>query len=301
MGRVPALQQPSRRRPGRRPLTRRHPVESESRNPDGYGRFQYDRRCHQERQQPIPDGIEGTGDVFDVLPSLPPRPRLALNRDSPQSYQDIRSWVERHVSPGLVDDSRFIDERAWDEAMRMMDEDLRERGVTGRERALAMGDWADRIHEQTFTDNGRHRVPYGPRDRGRLYAWPPTFRGDQRAPAEIFRHGFQPWGDNTDFVDHLALVGDSNYVSTTRDLRTANEFRQDGGYVYVVEDAPGGVDVTMWRRLDEGDWVDEQEVAFQGGIPADKIKGVLIDHDNPSAGIIPNPNFRPREWDSPNS
>ncbi|MFE7798346.1 hypothetical protein [Nocardia sp. NPDC057440] len=195
-----------------------------------------------------------------------------------------------------------MDERAWDEAMRMMDDDLRRQGVSGRAHAMAMGDWADRIFEQTFTDSGRHWAPYGPFDRGRLYAWPQTYRGDQRPPAEIFQHGFEPHGDNTDFLDHLAEVDDSNYVATARELSAANAFRQDGGHVYVIEDAPGGVDANMWKKLNDAVTErDEHEVAYQGGIPADKIKGVLIDPEDPSAGIIPNPNFRPRDWHAPST
>ncbi|MEV6430872.1 hypothetical protein [Nocardia sp. NPDC051463] len=247
--------------------------------------------------------LSDVGDGMPTVSSPPqwtPMPRLTLNTAAPQSFQDIYSHVEQHASPHLVGDRAFLASRAWDEGMRMMEDDLRRRGVTGREHGVAMGDWSDQLYRDALDANPRYRVPYSASERGLRYPRSPLYRGDQRPPHEVFLHGFEPRGTNEDFDDHLVGDSTSNYVSTSTDAAHANDHTgvDERGYVYIIEDAPGGIDVNLWyASKDQPVAADELEIAFKGGVPANKIKGVLIDPTDPSAGFTPNPHFQPTNWD----
>ncbi|UAK35214.1 hypothetical protein K8O92_16150 [Nocardia asteroides] len=238
--------------------------------------------------------------------NAPPVSRLVLDHHSPQSFGEIRSWVEknamdRDVIPSSPGGRILVDERAWGEGMRMMSDSLRQRGVNGKAYDVAMGDWADQLFLQARA--GGYRVPYDPEDREHLFAWPPLYRGDNRLEDTIFEQGFEPKGDNTDLRDHQLSddVDDSNYVATSRSaeyaaLHTGGAHgAEEGGAVYLITDARGGTDVEVWNQQ-HGEGANiafEDEIAFKPNIPPDKIEGRLLDPNDPHGGILPNPNFTP--------
>ncbi len=239
---------------------------------------------------------EAGGELYTFHPGpVSPRPASPFvpNPESPPGYEDIRAHVAQHLPPSWADDDLWVDTCTWGEVMRMKSDELHRHGVTGREYARTMWEWADTMERQARA--GRRELPFSHRTREYLPYMRTLYRGDSRPPEEIFRRGFEPKGDNDDLLDHLAGDGgDSNYVATSKSPRYAAYYPHgEHGYekhVYLVEDARGATDV---RDQGLGEIAEEHEVVFKGGIPADKIKGVLRDPLDPEAGIIPNPNFRP--------
>jgi hypothetical protein len=62
----------------------------------------------------------------------------------------------------------------------------------------------------------------------------------------------------------------------------------------VIQDVTGAVNIDDWNLMRDGRLVaPENEIAVEDGIPADKVMGVLRDKNDPSAGMIENPNFVP--------
>ncbi|EPH92633.1 Heat-labile enterotoxin alpha chain, partial [Enterococcus faecalis 06-MB-DW-09] len=133
------------------------------------------------------------------------------------------------------------------------------------------------------------------------------FRYDDRGPDEIFRHGFAPrLNPNSasqftwDLHDHVA-GGDnprSVYVSTTRTLISSDgeievwqpdvPLDQDIDIQYVYEIfAPGGIDVNA-SYGSNSPFVDENEIAFPGGIRPEYIRSVRhVAYERSSNNQIP--------------
>jgi RHS repeat-associated protein len=130
-----------------------------------------------------------------------------------------------------------------------------------------------------------------------------TYRGDTRAPEEIFEIGLQPWnpGGNLTLHEHVygfneitsatADLHDSQWVSTTYHAAAAKPFANsdfNGGYVYVVRPRRGAdVNSTL------GGSSPEDEFAVLGGIPSGDILGArrVDDRDKFVGKFIPNPKF----------
>jgi RHS repeat-associated protein len=129
------------------------------------------------------------------------------------------------------------------------------------------------------------------------------YRGDSRTPDEIFESGFRPRGTNTDIEKYVRNNEPSIYVGTSKKFSVGAGFATNKGrhpgFVYVVLDPGGGIDVNKeFRRITgEGSpFFREQEVAFPGGISTQDIRGAVpIGKDlNPTGLEIPNPYYRKR-------
>ena len=112
-----------------------------------------------------------------------------------------------------------------------------------------------------------------------------TFRGDRRAPSEIFEQGFQPRGTSVDLLDYAANNTPSIYVSTSRSASVAGDFAEN---IYVVRPRYG-VDVN--RALGRhSPFPDELEIAIPGGVSPADVRGVTLSNQGIS---ILNPNWAP--------
>jgi hypothetical protein len=129
----------------------------------------------------------------------------------------------------------------------------------------------------------------------------PVYRGTFDSPEQIFRDGFVPGGTHNDIGLHTKAVPDlqlppgvinrpGNFVSTTTSQYEAGVAGsgQSGLPVYVYElTPPEGIDVnaTFGPRYR---WSGEDEIAIQGGVPPEQIKGYW-EGDT----FHPNPNYQP--------
>ncbi|MCX4025926.1 hypothetical protein H0A36_19015 [Endozoicomonas sp. SM1973] len=129
-----------------------------------------------------------------------------------------------------------------------------------------------------------------------------VYRGDSRAPREVFGEGFTPQGTNTDLRNHLNFAGNSAYVATTSSKNQAATYAfgrsSEGntiGYLYKIGNSPQGIDVASLYKKDPAAQRN-QEVAIQDSIPGEDIKGayeVIGTRHNPKIGkYIPNKNFK---------
>ncbi|PHH73546.1 hypothetical protein CDD82_5388 [Ophiocordyceps australis] len=125
------------------------------------------------------------------------------------------------------------------------------------------------------------------------------FRGDSRAPEEVFRDGFRPQGTNMDLQQHLSFAGGSGYVSLSRSLAASRRYAfgrsADGnrqGYVYVVvpEQLPEGYYIPRLFPNDRAVQIN-REFAAAGAIPGGSIAGAYT-YENGNAdaptGWLPN-------------
>ncbi|MEV6976324.1 putative T7SS-secreted protein [Kitasatospora sp. NPDC093806] len=120
----------------------------------------------------------------------------------------------------------------------------------------------------------------------------PLWRFDDRAHAEVFEKGFEPWNTTEMNLRRYATANErSVYVGTTRDadlkLGQGRQWRYD-------VDAPGGIDINATFKNDSSIFDYEKEVVFPGGIKPENIKGVQEVLGNGKYGdFIPNPNYKP--------
>ncbi|PHH59512.1 hypothetical protein CDD81_3127 [Ophiocordyceps australis] len=128
------------------------------------------------------------------------------------------------------------------------------------------------------------------------------FRGDSRAPEEVFRDGFRPQGANMDLQQHLSFAGGSGYVSLSRSQAASRLYAfgrsADGnsaGYVYVVvpEQLPEGYYIPRLFPNDRTVRIN-REFAVAGAIPAGSIAGAYT-YENGIAdvptGWLPNQGY----------
>ncbi|WP_306355746.1 MULTISPECIES: hypothetical protein [unclassified Nocardia] len=220
--------------------------------------------------------------------------RAALDRGL-LTYRDLRDYVQRYVVPDMNPESprdrERLAARTWGVAMGAKLDHLRQQDITGMSRAKAMWEWQDDMERQArqmgeplpFPDELSRKLPY----------LRTVYRADKRPPEVIFNEGFKPWGDDTVITPGaFGYPPKRNYVWTSKRHDVTPGYVKTGGHIYVVEGARGAVDMNDHFGPDYA-MFDDDEVVFMGGIPADKIKGVLIDNNDPDAGIIPNPNFEP--------
>ncbi|MFI7135112.1 hypothetical protein ACIBQ1_56285 [Nonomuraea sp. NPDC050153] len=149
----------------------------------------------------------------------------------------------------------------------------------------------DPLHAATRpVDLGKLDVPNPAWRTDRRFLW----RGDNRAPDEIFEKGFHPKGDRTAFGMQQGDPWDSAFVSTTRSpnlllLRQRN-------YRYLI-DAPGGVymNPTLRRNKIENLYPEEREVGFIGGIDRRYIVGAqeIRRGRRTYNRFVPNPHYDP--------
>lgn len=135
--------------------------------------------------------------------------------------------------------------------------------------------------------------------RNSLSSGKPLFRGDARAPSEIFADGFKPWGDSKDIIAHAIHAREpaSYFVSTSADIAVASKphFSQ-GKYVYHIDKRVQGIDVNEYHNLSgktnfhEGEF----EIAVPGAVRPSDIIGVQpVLPGNRLGPMVPNPNYVP--------
>ncbi|WP_280353806.1 hypothetical protein [Nocardia otitidiscaviarum] len=206
-------------------------------------------------------------------------------------FHDFYAYVERselpeRISVRTAEGSDWIINRAWGRAVAAKRDHLQEQGVTGRDFDEAMWKWRDEMERQAREEHGRLEFPTETRSRephlGELY------RGDARPMETIYAEGFQPraskWWIDLDGPDA------AGWVCTSRDPAQAARFPLGyDGETYVVQDVRGAHDRAQYPK-----GAHEKLVVVEG-IPADKVKGMLIDRHDPDKGLVPNPDFKPYE------
>ena len=123
------------------------------------------------------------------------------------------------------------------------------------------------------------------------------FRGDTRAPEDIFKSGFESRGTNTDVVDYVENNTPSIYVGTSKDASEAAQKANTKGYVYVIGNNGKGYDVNNYYKALEGrenPHSTEQEVIFENKIPSSQIEGAypVINGKIDMKGFIKNPAYQ---------
>ena len=206
--------------------------------------------------------------------------------------------------------------KAWGEAKTAIDKAAQAAGIDNKLRF--QGQYLD---EETGLHYNRHRY-YDPHS-GRfvsqdpiklaggnnlqVYAPNPTmwvdplglcacYRGDGRAPDEIFEQGMRPRGTNMDLENHVYTNQNSGYLSTSSEQSVAQGFAQNqgGGHVYSIKTPSNAVDVNA-HLGDSHKFADEFELAIPGGVGPESIIGATPVNANgvASGPFIPNPNFVP--------
>ena len=116
-----------------------------------------------------------------------------------------------------------------------------------------------------------------------------VYRFDKRAPDEIFKSGFAPWGSNLDLAQHVegSNMKDSGYVSTTSSMQAAYKLywvanhnkNPPQGWIYKIRECCG-VDVNQTvdtscldaagkQRVQDYAW--QQEIAVPGKIDGKSV------------------------------
>ncbi|WP_425841275.1 ADP-ribosyltransferase [Streptomyces fractus] len=152
---------------------------------------------------------------------------------------------------------------------------------------------------------------YAAIDRVPLYKISPTpeyrndcqtlYRADGRAPAVIFKEGFEAKDvkhGQYDLEKYVLKNQPSPFVSTTRDhdlFKKWTKWMRGGAYNYYV-DAPNGIDVNETIG-DTHKYADQVEVAFPGGVSSRFIIGACpINKETNTermSDCVSNPAFRP--------
>ncbi|KIO74921.1 hypothetical protein TH53_23620 [Pedobacter lusitanus] len=73
-----------------------------------------------------------------------------------------------------------------------------------------------------------------------------VFRGDSRAPNEVFSNGFSSKGNNMNLLDHAANnPSNSGFISTSSSPSVSRGFAGEGGFVYTIGEPANGVKVNQ--------------------------------------------------------
>lgn len=250
-------------------------------------------------QERMEQGQRGVEDFYEDL-----REYIRLHEMPPESRPESlasrkNSW---DIDQEPTADEKWLANRTWGRAIQIKQDHLRQKGVTERPYAEAMWDWKDQIERQAR--RLQEPLAFSPKSAGREPYLARVYRGDSRPSDVIFSQGFSTWrtmhdkeGTLTPHDDRAGDRGDtSDLVWTSKDSDTA-AYKPNGTpreHVYVLRDAPHSLDMNNEYGPDYGAY-DSNEVTFEGDYPADKVEGELIDRDDPSAGIVPNPAFKPYE------
>lgn len=250
--------------------------------------------------------------------------RLDQGRNDTQNfYRDLREYIRTHEMPAEIrtessegnewswvndheDDQepsageQWLTNRTWGRAIQIKQDHLRQQGVTGRAYAQALWEWKENLEAEARRLG--EPLPFSPEIAGKEPYLGEVYRGDTRPSDGIFEGGFRPWSDKRAegaIVPHDDRAGDrgdtADHIWTSKNPHVAADYSRGGEWhLYVVQDALNSVD--MNNKFGPGyELSHSEEVVFRGGIPADKIKGEFTDPEDPSAGFIPNPAFKPYE------
>lgn len=120
------------------------------------------------------------------------------------------------------------------------------------------------------------------------------YRGEPRAPAEIFRNGFRSTGEVRDLARYYAGKVPSVHVSTSKHFDVSHNFvKADGrSYIYLIREQAHGIDAneTGLTSYDH-----EHEITFPGGIGASHIYGVLPVIKDSIGPLMHNPYYKTEE------
>lgn len=246
-------------------------------------------------------GRHGAEDFYADLRAHITRHEMPADMRTEPEKRDEWDWPEDDAPDrGPSEGETWLANRTWGRAIQIKQDHLRESGVTGREYAQAMWEWKDQLEQQARRLG--EPLPFSADIAGKEPYLGEVYRGDERSRDTIFEEGFRPWSDKREegwIIPHDDRAGDrgdtSDHVWTSKNPDVAAVYA-DGSQrqVYVVQDAPRSLDMNNRYGADY-EVHHAEEVVFRGGVPADKIKGELIDPDDIGAGIIPNPGFTPYE------
>ncbi|WP_040791837.1 hypothetical protein [Nocardia paucivorans] len=229
-------------------------------------------------------------------------------------FRDFYRYVEsnelpEHISPLSQEGADWAINRAWGRAMAVKRDHLHQEGVEGREFAEALWKWQHDMEREARELGGKLEFP--PETRGREPYLGRLYRGDSRSREKIYDEGFLPRSTisgSTFTWTHQDGPGADDWVCTSRDPAVAAEYPGGDGETFVVRDVLNAHDrdadpkgaIEQRVVVDRGPQPDEIGRRYaldrgDGGIPVDKIEGVLIDRRDPDKGIIPNPGFKPYE------
>ncbi|MEV0045916.1 hypothetical protein AB0H60_20960 [Nocardia rhamnosiphila] len=216
-------------------------------------------------------------------------------------YEYVRvNELPEHLDPLRPEGADWSMNRAWGRAVAAKRDHLQQQGVSGREFAEAMWKWKGAMEREARAMDGELDFP--PETASREPYLDRLYRGDKRPKATIEDEGFRPRSTMTDSTHSWVSAdgpGADDWVCTSKDPAQAARFPLGNrrfsltpeGEVYIVRDVAHAIDKTGESRAS----ANEGLVVVDGGIPADKVEGTLIDRDDPSKGFDPNPGFRPHE------
>jgi hypothetical protein len=125
------------------------------------------------------------------------------------------------------------------------------------------------------------------------------YRGDARKPDDIFNSGFNAKGGTDDLIDYVRNNSPSIFIGTSKSEDVGVGFAinkgRRSGYVYIVCDPGGGIDVNIEYRKQTGEMNQnyrEQEVAFKHRIPRAYIRGAVPVGSTLPYFEIPNPSYK---------
>ncbi|MGF6889157.1 hypothetical protein ABIA39_008557 [Nocardia sp. GAS34] len=216
-------------------------------------------------------------------------------------YRDLRDYVRQHEMRAEMreessESAQWLANRTWGRAIQIKQDYLRRQGVTGRAYAQAMWEWKDRLERAARRDGDP--LPFSPEIAGREPYMREVYRADGRPRDVAFEQGFRSWSDTSDGPDPSLVnldPGEEDKIFTSKNPAVAAGFAavREGREAYVIQDARNYTDMNDRYGPDyPAGGLDE--VTFPD-VPPDKVKGMLINRYDPSAGLIPNPNFKPYE------
>jgi len=139
---------------------------------------------------------------------------------------------------------------------------------------------------------------------GAVAAAPRTlWHGGKVTPEVAFKAGIRPRGGSATLLDYVRSNTGSRFASTTTSRRVAADRsakidkskpagQQMGGWVYEIADPGNGLDINAMFKRSQAPWRFEKEIAFDGGVPPQHIKGAYeYSGGTWTGGYVTNPGF----------
>ncbi len=147
--------------------------------------------------------------------------------------------------------------------------------------------------------------PLGAASGGVAAAAPRTlWHGGKVTPEVVFEQGIRPRGGSASLLEYVRTDGVRSNFASTSTSRSVAGFRssklekakprgqQAGGWVYEIADPGGGIDVNATFKRSQAPWRFEREIAFEGGVPSQYIRGAYeYSGGTWTGGYMSNPGF----------
>lgn len=129
------------------------------------------------------------------------------------------------------------------------------------------------------------------------------WHGGKVSPEVAFVKGITPRGGSADLRAYVRDNAASNFVSTSTSRRIAADFsakidktkirgQQANGWVYEIADPGTGIDVNATMSRVDAPWRYEREIAFEGGVAPQHIRGAYEYRGGSATGnYVQNPNY----------